>query len=154
MLHTGIHCFDLLRLLSGLEADQVSCTMGRVHTTRTEDNFSAVVRLGGGRLIGTVAGSRATAGRCGAIEIAGEHGQLIADHVFNTVAFVRGTVPTPLPVEPAVRRSSKRCATSSRAAGRPADADLARGRVARRSHRRRRLSGRPFGPRRTVDALV
>ena len=102
MLHTGIHCFDLLRLLSGLEADQVSCTMGRVHTTRTEDNFSAVVRLGGGRLIGTVAGSRATAGRCGAIEIAGEHGQLVADHVFNTVAFVRGTVSTPLPVAPAV----------------------------------------------------
>jgi predicted dehydrogenase len=120
-LHTGIHGFDLVRVLSGLEAQRVSCEMGRVHTTRTEDNFGAVIRLGGNGVIATVAGSRATAGRCGTIEIAGAHGQLIADHVFNTAAFVRGTVATPLPVAAAVPTVLEvlRAFTAAVRAGRP-----------------------------------
>jgi len=125
-LHTGVHSFDLLRVLSGLEAQHVSCEMGRVNTTRTEDNFSAVIRMEGAGGLATVAGSRATAGRCGAIEIAGEHGQLIADHVFNTVAFVRGTVVTPLPVAPAVPtvREVLRTFSATLRAGRPMPVSL------------------------------
>src|SRR5262245_7076171 len=36
-LHTGVHSFDLARVLSGLEADRVSCEMAAVGTARTED---------------------------------------------------------------------------------------------------------------------
>ena len=35
ILHTGVHSFDLLRLLSGMEADRVSCELGAVKTKRT-----------------------------------------------------------------------------------------------------------------------
>jgi predicted dehydrogenase len=101
-LHTGVHVFDLARVLTGLEADRASCEMAKVHTTRTEDNFAAVIRFGGGAVLADIAGSRATASRCGGIEMAGERGQLIADHVFNTASVVRGAVATPLKVPPAV----------------------------------------------------
>ena len=101
-LHTGVHVFDLARVLTGLEADRVSCEMAKVGTTHTEDNFAAVIRFGGGAVLANIAGSRATASRCGAIEMAGARGQLIADHVFNTAAVVRGTVVTPLTVPPSV----------------------------------------------------
>jgi predicted dehydrogenase len=100
ILHTGVHVFDLARVLTGMEADRVSCEMARVRTARTEDNFAAVIRFGGGAVLAAIAGSRATASRCGPIEIAGEHGQLVADHVFNSAAIVRGTTSTPLTVPP------------------------------------------------------
>jgi predicted dehydrogenase len=96
-LHTGVHSFDLVRLLSGLEVERVSCEMSAVGTVHTEDNFSAVMRLAGG-VLASVAGSRATASRSGAIELAGEGGQLIADHVLNTAHVVSGSTATPLPV--------------------------------------------------------
>jgi predicted dehydrogenase len=99
-LHTGVHSFDLLRVLSGLEVERVSCEMAAVGTERTEDNFSAVARLTGG-VLGCVSGSRATASRTGPIEIAGEHGQLIADHVLGNAQVVRGNVATALSVPPA-----------------------------------------------------
>jgi len=101
-LHTGVHSFDLARLLSGLEPDRVSCEMAVVQTRGTEDNFAAVVRFGGGAVLASVAGSRATASRSGPIELAGEQGQLIADHVFRTVTLVQGYTATPLPIPPAV----------------------------------------------------
>lgn len=101
-LHTGVHSFDLVRLLSEFEADRVSCEMASVSTERTEDNFSAIIRLGGGAALACVAGSRATASRCGAIELAGERGQLFADHVLNTAYAVHGSeataLPSPVPV--------------------------------------------------------
>jgi predicted dehydrogenase len=102
ILHTGVHSFDLMRVLSGMEADRVSCEIGAVNTTRTEDNFSATVRLNGGQALASVAGSRATASRSGPIELAGERGQLIGDHVFGTVHIVEGGTAKPLPVPPAL----------------------------------------------------
>jgi predicted dehydrogenase len=102
ILHTGVHCFDLARLLTGLEADRVSCETARVGTAHTEDNFAAVIRFGGGAVLADIAGSRATASRSGAIEMAGERGQLVADHVLNTAAIVHRTDSTPLHVPSAV----------------------------------------------------
>jgi predicted dehydrogenase len=99
-LHTGVHVFDLARLLTGMEAERVSCEMAKVGTAHTEDNFAAVIRFGGGAVLAAIAGSRATASRSGAIEVAGERGLLIADHVLNTAAVVHGSVATPLPVPP------------------------------------------------------
>ena len=96
-LHTGVHSFDLARVLTGLEAERVSCEMTHVGTRHTEDNFSAVIRMHGNTLT-TVSASRASACRSGAIELTGHGGMLIADHVLNTAQFVHGTTVTPLPV--------------------------------------------------------
>ncbi len=100
-LHTGIHMFDLLRHLTGLEADRVSCEMSSVATRRTEDNFSATIRMQGDGVLASVVGSRATRSRTGAVELAGERGQLIGDHVLRTACRVEGTTMTPLPLPPA-----------------------------------------------------
>jgi predicted dehydrogenase len=97
-LHTGVHSFDLARRLTATEAERVSCEMTHVRTQRSEDNFSAVIRMHGGAAVVAVAGSRATASRSGAIELAGADGMLIADHLLNTIQFVHGTTVTPLPV--------------------------------------------------------
>jgi len=97
-LHTGVHSFDLMRTFSALEAERVSCEMTSVVTTRTEDNFSATIRLGGGAALAMIAGSRATASRSGAIELVGSGGQLMGDHIHGTAREVHGTTVTPLVV--------------------------------------------------------
>lgn len=103
VLHTGVHSFDLLRLLSGDEVERVSCAMAKVATKSTEDNFVANLIGQNTRLLASVAGSRATTSRTGGIEIAGARGQLVADHVQGVVARIRGSqvervdVPPPVP---------------------------------------------------------
>jgi predicted dehydrogenase len=102
VLHTGVHSFDLMRLLSRMEGDRVSCELAVVNTKRTEDNFTAVIRLGGGAALASIAGSRATASRTGPIELAGEHGTLVGDHVLGGVHLVRGRDVTLLPTPEAL----------------------------------------------------
>jgi predicted dehydrogenase len=89
VLHTGVHSFDLLRFLTEEEVDKVSCRVNRVVTRETEDNFSAIITFEGSNIIASVMGSRGTKGRNGLIEVAGENGQLIADHVHNYLHEVR-----------------------------------------------------------------
>lgn len=101
-LHTGVHAFDLCRLLSGLEADRVTCQMRAIRTRHTEDNFAATLELGGGAALATVICSRVAGGRNGHVEVAGERGTLIGDHVLGHAALVVGTTVEPLPVAPAV----------------------------------------------------
>jgi predicted dehydrogenase len=91
VLHTGVHSFDLLRFFAQEEIDKVSCTINQVATRDTEDNFSAIMTLKKSQVVASVMGSRGTKGRNGSIEVAGENGQLIADHVHNFLYMVRGT---------------------------------------------------------------
>ena len=102
MLHTGVHSFDMMRFLSDMEAVSVACSVASVGTARTEDNFVATVRLSQPQALASVSGSRATASRSGPIELAGEHGQLIGDHVLNTACLVRSGGIEPLEVPPPV----------------------------------------------------
>jgi predicted dehydrogenase len=102
-LHTGVHMFDLIRVLTGLEAARVSCEMTRVVTRRTEDNFSAVIAMHGGRVLASAVGSRATHSRCGGIEVAGERAQLAGDHVLRRAYRIEGTTMTPLEIAPATQ---------------------------------------------------
>ncbi|MBU6281071.1 Gfo/Idh/MocA family oxidoreductase [bacterium] len=93
VLHTGVHSFDLLRLLTGREAVEVSCLVERVTTRRTEDSFVAAIRMGpasGPSVLATVAGSRATEGRAGSIRVVARDAQLVADHVHGEVSLLRG----------------------------------------------------------------
>lgn len=99
LLHTGVHSFDLVRFLTGREAVRVAAVSNAVATHDTEDNFAAVVEMEGG-LIAAIGGSRATAGRSGAIELAGRDGQLVGDHVHGIAARLVGANRTALAVEP------------------------------------------------------
>jgi predicted dehydrogenase len=100
--NTGVHSFDLLRHLTGREAEEVVCFAGSFATRRTEDGFGAVIRLAGGA-IAVVDGVRATGCRNGRIELAGETGQLVGDHVHHQLAEIRGNalrsleLPRPVP---------------------------------------------------------
>ncbi len=100
IVHTGVHSFDLLRHLTASEPKAVLAQMCQVATRRTEDNFAAVVLLEPGPIVASVAGSRATLGRCGFIEIAGRKGQLTGDHVHGHADLLIGRTRTPLELGP------------------------------------------------------
>ncbi|HUI25775.1 MAG TPA: Gfo/Idh/MocA family oxidoreductase [Candidatus Kryptonia bacterium] len=103
ILHTGVHMFDLIRLLTGLEAARVSCETTRIVTRNTEDNFSATIAMEGGRVLASAVGSRATHSRCGGIEVAGERAQLAGDHVLRRAYRIEGTTMTPLAIPPSTQ---------------------------------------------------
>lgn len=97
LLHTGVHGFDLLRFLTARDPQAASAALTRVVTRRTEDDFAAVFSFAE-PLVGSVAGSRATAGRSGTIEVAGERGQIFADHVRGFAELVTASGRAPLAV--------------------------------------------------------
>lgn len=101
-LHTGVHLFDLLRVLTGFETVRVTCQMQRVHTKHTEDSFAATAWLGDDQALATVSCARTAPGRGGHIELAGEKGTLVADHVLRYVKRVVGTKSENLDVGPPV----------------------------------------------------
>lgn len=108
VLHTGVHMFDLLRVLTGGEVSEAACFIDRVVTTATEDSFSATFSIDapGGRVLGGAAGSRATRSRAGQIRVVAEAGQILADHVHGTAILLedRGTTRTAEPSDvPTVR---------------------------------------------------
>jgi predicted dehydrogenase len=102
VLHTAVHSFDLLRLLTGCEVSRVWCRATRIITHETEDNFAMTCQLSDASLVATIAGSRAMGGRAGVIELAGARGHLIADHVHGVAHLVRGTERVALRVPLAV----------------------------------------------------
>jgi predicted dehydrogenase len=97
VIHTGVHSFDALRFITGREAVRVTAVAARVATRETEDNFAATIEMDDG-MLAQVAGSRATMGRCGAVELAGRDGQLTGDHVHGVAARLVGTTRTGLDV--------------------------------------------------------
>jgi predicted dehydrogenase len=98
ILHTGVHSFDLVRLLTGCEVRRVWCRAARVDTRLTEDNFVASLELDGSPALVAVSGSRSTRGRSGLIDVAGENGQLVGDHAHGFAYRIRGLERTPLAV--------------------------------------------------------
>jgi predicted dehydrogenase len=108
VLHTGVHSFDLLRFLTGLEVTRVWCRTAQVVTRETEDSFAMTCQLSNPSVVAVVAGSRAMGGRVGLLELAGADGHLLADHVHEFVHIVRRTerlaIPVPSPT-PTVREA-------------------------------------------------
>jgi predicted dehydrogenase len=98
VLHTGVHAFDLARVLSGLAVDAVTCQTHAVHTRRTEDSFVATLRLGGGAVLATVSCARTAGARNGHVELSGERGTLVGDHVLTRAYKVVGTAVEPLAI--------------------------------------------------------
>jgi predicted dehydrogenase len=84
VLHTGVHCFDLLRWISGSEIATASATIRSVRTKNTEDHFVSILTMQREGLLAQVACSRSTDSRNGLIEVTGEHGQIVVDHVLGS----------------------------------------------------------------------
>lgn len=91
LLNTGVHGFDLLRHITGLEPVSISADCRRVATLRTDDCFAGTVRLEPGGVLATIDNLRATHSRSGRIEVVGEQGQAWADHVHRTLVVVKGS---------------------------------------------------------------
>lgn len=89
VLHTGIHCFDLIYHLSGLRPRRVTAQVASQNTEHTEDCCAATLELDGG-VLATVSLARTTVGRVGHIEVSGTQATLSADHVLNRAHIVRG----------------------------------------------------------------
>lgn len=110
ILHTGVHSFDLLRFLTGREVVRVYCESVSRLTERTEDGFTAILQAEPGSLRAVVAQLRTTLGRIGRIEVIGEKGILVGDHVHHCLDVIQGrnrrTLPLPAPV-PTVRECLK-----------------------------------------------
>jgi len=105
LLNTGVHGFDLLRHLTGLEAVSVLAECSRSITRRTDDSFAGTLRLAPGGVLATIDNLRTTRSRSGRIEIVGEEGQVWGDHVHRTLVRVRGSATTdlgPVPVKPTI----------------------------------------------------
>jgi len=98
VLHTGVHSFDLLRFLTGCEVRTVQCRTARAVTTRTEDQFLAIMTLAGSDALVSVSGCRATRGRSGLIDAACAEAQLVGDHQQHWLHEVRGLARAPLDV--------------------------------------------------------
>ncbi len=84
ILHTGVHCFDLLQWLSGRRVTEVAAHARSVFTKRTEDHFVSALATDDPGLLAQVSCSRSTQSRNGLVEVTGEHGQLVVDHVLGT----------------------------------------------------------------------
>lgn len=106
VVNTGAHGVDLLRFLTGAEIVDVRAFGRRIVTSDVDDVFTAVLRMEPGGILATLDNTWATGGRTGRVEIAGQDGQLVADHVHNVLAEVqhRRMVPIPAPAPvPTVR---------------------------------------------------
>jgi predicted dehydrogenase len=102
ILHTGVHIFDLIHFLLEGEVEWVWCRTDRVYHQRTEDIFGAVLGLQKGKAICLIDSCKVTGGRSGRIELVGERGQLVGDHVLGTLIHIEGrravSVELPSPV--------------------------------------------------------
>jgi predicted dehydrogenase len=102
ILHTGVHIFDLVRFFSGDEVRRVYCETDRILYEELEDSFVATLRLRKSKIRCVVDAARYTEGRSGRIELVGERGQLVGDHVHGYGLLIRGRQPVPLDVPAAV----------------------------------------------------
>ena len=98
ILHTGIHMFDLLRYFSGDEVRRVYCEADRILYEELEDTFAATLRLRRSKIRCVIDAARYTEGRSGRIEIVGERGQLMGDHVHGYGMIIRGRKAVPLDI--------------------------------------------------------
>ncbi len=96
ILHTGVHMFDLLRFFSGDEVRRVYCETDRIFYEELEDMFVATLCLRHSKIRCVVDAARYTDGRSGRIEIVGERGQLIGDHIHGYGLIIRGQEISPL----------------------------------------------------------
>lgn len=88
MINTAVHGLDLWRHLSGAEIVAVSAEIARGATRHTEDLVAVTGRLEPGGIVATLLNTRVPRARSGRVEIVGERGIVVGDHVHREVVRV------------------------------------------------------------------
>lgn len=78
MMHTAVHVFDALRVITGLRIQRVMATMKCVHSTRLEDLVVMLVECEN-KVLGTVDVSKVGHARSGRFEFICQKGQLVGE---------------------------------------------------------------------------
>lgn len=88
VMHTAVHVFDALRMITGRKVRQVMAKSRRVHTNLLEDLMVILVELDNG-VIGTVDVSKIGHARSGRYEFVCQSGQLHGDQIHAYLEVIR-----------------------------------------------------------------
>jgi predicted dehydrogenase len=98
ILDIGVHMFDLAHFFSGAEPAWAWCRQDRIVHHQTQDLFAAVLGFRDPRIVCTFDSCKYTGGRSGRIELVGERGQLVGDHIWGTLSLIQDEELIPLDV--------------------------------------------------------
>jgi len=96
ILNTGVHLFDLVRWMFGLEFDRVYAQAHRVENPFHEDLFKAQATLQNHDALVSLEVAKCTASRSSKLEIVGAHAQIWVDYQIDEVTLVTETDRTVL----------------------------------------------------------
>jgi predicted dehydrogenase len=96
ILNTGVHLFDLVRWMFGLEFDRVHCQAHRAENPFHEDLFKMQATLQNHDALVALEVAKCTASRSSSLEIVGAQGQLWVDYHLDEVTLVQGDTRTVL----------------------------------------------------------
>lgn len=96
ILNTGVHLFDLVRWLFGLEFDRVYCQAHRVENPFHEDLFKVQATMQHHEALVALEVAKCTASRSSNLEVVGAQGQLWVDYHLDGVTLVQGAERTEL----------------------------------------------------------
>jgi predicted dehydrogenase len=91
ILNTGVHLFDLVRWMFGLEFDRVYCQAHRAENPFHEDFFKVQAALQNNDALVALEVAKCTASRSSNLEIVGAQGQLWVDYHADSVTLLQGT---------------------------------------------------------------
>ena len=90
VMHTAVHLFDALQLITGTKVARVMARSQCIHTHHLEDAMQVLVELEGG-VMGTIDVSKIGQARSGRYEFVCQNGQLHGDHIFGYTETIRGS---------------------------------------------------------------
>lgn len=90
ILNTGVHLFDLVRWMFGLEFDRVYCQTHRVENPFHEDLFKMQATLQNHDALVALEVAKCTDSRSSNLEIVGAQGQLWVDYQMDSVLLLQG----------------------------------------------------------------
>ena len=96
ILNTGVHLFDTVRWVFGLEFDRVYCQAHRVENPFHEDLFKAQATLQNHDALVALEIAKCTASRSSNLEIVGAQGQIWVDYQLDQVTLLQGRERTVL----------------------------------------------------------
>jgi predicted dehydrogenase len=106
ILNTGVHLFDLVRWMFGLEFESLYCQAHRMENPFHEDLFKVQATLQSHDALVALEVAKCTASRSSNLEIVGAHGQLWVDYQEDSVTLLEGRertvlrAPSPEPTLP------------------------------------------------------
>ena len=107
ILNTGVHLFDLVRWMFGLEFERVYCQAHRMDNPFHEDMFKVQASLLNHDALVSLEVAKCTASRSSNLEIVGAHGQIWVDYQEDSVMLLENrerTVLRPPSPEPTLPR--------------------------------------------------